>query len=372
LKVFDLFSRGINFIFEQVRSVFEMLGKILKGDFSGALEIGGKILQNATSALVGIGSYLWNNITSGLSGIGEWIYEKITGYSKKEEERGKKLEADHMKLLNKRRQEVLDKIASVTDPKEKKYSLIEAIKNAKLEIAGYKETIKIQEKTIKEVGSSWFYTSPEKKQLEQIVAKKDFKISELKNLEQELQKVNKVVSPEEKATAASTEATAKELKNTLGTKGSGYVHDIHCEEKLINACNILSAISDKTSVINNENKIKPKVQTINNSKDIETLIATEKASTSPSKSEVTSKDLGTIASESEEQNEKLDELIKLFSQVVKYMKPESSPVGSSGGATPDTSMNKIGHKTPNFFRNNIGLMAQNPSKAILNLGPQNI
>lgn len=121
-----------------------------------------------------------------------------------------------------------------------------------------------------------------------------------------------------------------------------------------------------------QNSFGSSLQPINNTRDIQTAVAAEKASTSPSKSEVTSGDLGTIATESEEQNEKLDILIDLFTQVVKYMKPTSSPISSSGGSRPDTSMNKIGHKTPNYFRNNIGLVVQNPGKAVLNLGPQNI
>lgn len=119
-------------------------------------------------------------------------------------------------------------------------------------------------------------------------------------------------------------------------------------------------------------KEKANMQPISNTPDIHNEIAAEKAKSSPNKSEVSSSELSVIASESESQSQKLDTLIHLFEQVVKELKSEPTTLGSSGGNMPDTSLQKIRHKSPNYFRNNVGLVAQTAAKSVVNLGPQNI
>lgn len=103
--------------------------------------------------------------------------------------------------------------------------------------------------------------------------------------------------------------------------------------------------------------------------DIHSAIANEKASTSPVKTEITSAELGAIATEAEDQNAKLDTLIALFTQVLAALKPKSTPISSGGGNYGDTASKKVVHRPANSFRNTVGLVTQTAGKAALNLGP---
>ena len=103
--------------------------------------------------------------------------------------------------------------------------------------------------------------------------------------------------------------------------------------------------------------------------DIHSAMASEKASTSPVKTEITSAELGAIATEAEDQNAKLDTLITLFTEVLAALKPKSTPISSSGGAAGDTASKKVVHRPSNSFRNTVGLVTQTAGKAALNLGP---
>ena len=105
--------------------------------------------------------------------------------------------------------------------------------------------------------------------------------------------------------------------------------------------------------------------------DMHSAIAGERAGTSPSKTEITSPELGSIAMEAEDQNAKLDTLIALFTQVVNALKPTDTPITSSGGARGDTATKNVVHKPANFFRNTVGLVTQTSGKAALNLGAPN-
>lgn len=136
---------------------------------------------------------------------------------------------------------------------------------------------------------------------------------------------------------------------------------------------LLSTMMDSTGIFGSvSTATKNNIQPVNNTSDIHSEIAAEKVKTSPARSEVTSSELGTIASEAETHTELLETLIDLFGQVVKALKPEPTTLGSSGGNMPDTSLQKIRHKSPNFYRNNIGLVSQTTAKSVVNLGPQNI
>ena len=105
--------------------------------------------------------------------------------------------------------------------------------------------------------------------------------------------------------------------------------------------------------------------------DMHSAVAQDKASSSPSKTEITSPELGTIASEAGDHNAKLDTLITLFQQVLTALKPSSTPITSSGGSPGDTKTRDVVHKPANFFRNTVGLVTQTAGKAALNMGAPN-
>ena len=114
--------------------------------------------------------------------------------------------------------------------------------------------------------------------------------------------------------------------------------------------------------------VRPIAQTSPAIPDIQSAIAGDKAATSPTKTEITSPELGTIASEAGDHNAKLDTLITLFQQVLTALKPTSTPITSGGGVKGDTSTHDVVHKPANFFKNPVGLVTQTPGKAILNVG----
>jgi len=114
--------------------------------------------------------------------------------------------------------------------------------------------------------------------------------------------------------------------------------------------------------------IRPLAQTSPAIPDMHSAIAGEKAATSPVKTEITSPELGAIASEAGDHNAKLDTLITLFQQVLTALKPTSTPITSSGGMGGDTSTKEVVHKPANFFKNPVGMVTQTPGKAILNVG----
>lgn len=103
--------------------------------------------------------------------------------------------------------------------------------------------------------------------------------------------------------------------------------------------------------------------------DPQSVVANNKASTEPIKTEVVSMDLGNIADETAHQSTQLEQLVSLFTQVLEVLKPKSIPSSSTGGFPGDTSAKEVVHKPANYFRNTTGLVAQTAGKAILNLGP---
>jgi hypothetical protein len=114
--------------------------------------------------------------------------------------------------------------------------------------------------------------------------------------------------------------------------------------------------------------VRPIAQTSPAIPDIHSAIAGDKAATSPTKTEITSPELGTIASEAGDHNAKLDTLITLFQQVLNALKPTSTPITSGGGVPGDTSTKNVVHKPANFFKNPVGMVTQTAGKAILNVG----
>jgi hypothetical protein len=116
--------------------------------------------------------------------------------------------------------------------------------------------------------------------------------------------------------------------------------------------------------------VRPIAQTSPAMPDMHSAIAGERAATSPVKTEITSPELGAIASEAGDHNAKLDTLITLFQQVLTALKPTSTPITSSGGVPGDTATREVVHKPANYFRNTVGLASQTAGKAALNLGPQ--
>ena len=117
------------------------------------------------------------------------------------------------------------------------------------------------------------------------------------------------------------------------------------------------------------NKAKTVLNTSPMVNDVYAAIAKEKAVSEPDKTEIISSDLGEIVNESTEQNVKLEKLISLFEEVVKYLKPQvTSITQSSGGPYGNTSPNQIEHNTPNYHRNKVGLVSQGPTRGVLNLG----
>jgi hypothetical protein len=116
--------------------------------------------------------------------------------------------------------------------------------------------------------------------------------------------------------------------------------------------------------------IRPLAQTSPAMPDMHSAIAGERASTSPVKTEITSPELGAIASEAGDHNAKLDTLITLFQQVLDTLKPRNTPITSGGGIPGDTATRDVVHKPANYFRNTVGLASQTAGKAALNLGPQ--
>lgn len=114
--------------------------------------------------------------------------------------------------------------------------------------------------------------------------------------------------------------------------------------------------------------VRPIAQTSPAMPDMHSAIAGERAGTSPTKTEITSPELGTIASEAGDHNAKLDKLITLFEQVLNTLKPKSTPITSSGGVPGDTATRDVVHKPANFFKNPVGLVTQTAAKSIQNVG----
>jgi hypothetical protein len=129
--------------------------------------------------------------------------------------------------------------------------------------------------------------------------------------------------------------------------------------------------SEKPIQANEEKNVRPTINPVPNLQDIHTIVAGEKASVSPNKTEVTSPELGTLASEASEQTVQLEALVNLFQQVVDALKPKSQPITSEGGAPGNTASKKIAHKPANFYRSTVGLVSQTAGKAILNIGSPN-
>jgi phage-related protein len=103
--------------------------------------------------------------------------------------------------------------------------------------------------------------------------------------------------------------------------------------------------------------------------NLETMVAGEKASTTPMKTEIASSELGEIANETSIQTDQLQQLVDLFQKMLGVLQPSSTITSSSGGEPGSTSANQIRHSPPNFYRNTIGLVSQGSAKGVLNMGP---
>jgi hypothetical protein len=95
-------------------------------------------------------------------------------------------------------------------------------------------------------------------------------------------------------------------------------------------------------------------------------IKRSRAETEPTKSEIVSSELDDISEESKSQTKLLEQLVMSMQSLIKEVKGEKP---SGGAAAGDTSLNRVVHKPPNFHRNTIGLVSQDPSKGFTNFGP---
>jgi hypothetical protein len=94
----------------------------------------------------------------------------------------------------------------------------------------------------------------------------------------------------------------------------------------------------------------------------------DRAAASPSKSEITSPELGNIASENEEQTIILSQMKDLFEKFLAAIKPRSDVNSSGGGEPGNTSSIPIAGKPANYYRRVTGNVSQTSGKGITNLG----
>ena len=101
---------------------------------------------------------------------------------------------------------------------------------------------------------------------------------------------------------------------------------------------------------------------------VEQKMLQDRAAASPSKSEITSPELGNIVSENEEQTIILSEMRDLFEKFLTAIKPRSDVNSSGGGETGSTSSIPIAGKPANYYRRVTGNVSQTSGKGITNLG----
>ena len=106
--------------------------------------------------------------------------------------------------------------------------------------------------------------------------------------------------------------------------------------------------------------------------NFETMVAGEKASTTPMKTEIASSELGEIANETSIQTDQLQQLVDLFQKMLVILQPSSTITSSGGGEPGLTSANQVRHAPANFYRNTIGLVSQGSAKGVMNMGPPNM
>ncbi len=105
---------------------------------------------------------------------------------------------------------------------------------------------------------------------------------------------------------------------------------------------------------------------------IRSRIAAKRVMEEPPQAQVSGKELNEIADESSTQTELQRKLVDLFTQVLNELKPKSSPVTASAGMFGDTKPNEVANRPAKYFRNPAGLVAQNPGKSVVNLGPPRV
>jgi len=105
---------------------------------------------------------------------------------------------------------------------------------------------------------------------------------------------------------------------------------------------------------------------------IRSRIAAKRVMEEPPQAQVSGKELNEIADESSTQTELQRKLVDLFTQVLNELKPKSSPVTASGGMFGNTKPNEVANRPAKYFRNPSGSFAQNPGKAVVNLGPPRV
>ena len=225
-----------------------------------------------------------------------------------------------------------------------------------------------------------------------VVSDIDYKMSSPKDLQQVLDQgltTTGVGTADSSLKESKKEIGVGEVKTAEGalkeSTENGATGTVQAEVKALNGLNNLisqptkaSGIISQTTPIDSmpsvavdkeTSNIKPVIQSSPAVPDVQSAIASDKASTSPKKTEIMCPELGTIATESGSQNEKLDTLIKLFQEVVEALKPKSTPIQSSGGIGGDTSTKNVVHKPANYFRNTVGLVSQGTARSVLNIGP---
>jgi len=106
--------------------------------------------------------------------------------------------------------------------------------------------------------------------------------------------------------------------------------------------------------------------------NFETMVAGEKASTTPMKTEIASSELGEIANETSIQTDQLQQLVDLFQKMLVILQPSSTITSSGGGEPGSTSANQVRHAPANFYRNTIGLVSQGSAKGVMNMGPPSV
>jgi hypothetical protein len=106
--------------------------------------------------------------------------------------------------------------------------------------------------------------------------------------------------------------------------------------------------------------------------NFETMVAGEKASTTPMKTEIASSELGEIANETSIQTDQLQQLVDLFQKMLVILQPSATITSSGGGEPGSTSANQVRHAPANFYRNTIGLVSQGSAKGVMNMGPPNM
>ena len=134
------------------------------------------------------------------------------------------------------------------------------------------------------------------------------------------------------------------------------------------------AEAEKTFKKEDVNTDEPRMSTARQASDeaIRSKISAKRVMEEPQQAQVSGKELNEIADESSTQTELQRKLVELFTQVLNELKPKSSPVTASGGMFGNTKPNEVANRPAKYFRNPSGSFAQNPGKAVVNLGPPRV